>query len=203
MRLVLCLLPAEALKASSRRRRTLFFHVAGVRKKLRCCAGARIETHLPHTSRVPASPGDRRNVRRVAGDRGGVGARRAGARRLEHPGAASCPRDANAGARPGRSDAGRKAPPSLDRDGATTARVVLGAQGGLQPAELWQRQGRTSDAISVLATVQDRFTEGFETADLVRSASLLSTLRSSIRTAPLSSARRAHRRPETPLLEAR
>lgn len=39
-------------------------------------------------------------------------------------------------------------------------------------AELWHAQGRYHQAIDLLATTRDRFTEGFATADLVKSAAL-------------------------------
>jgi len=46
-------------------------------------------------------------------------------------------------------------------------------------AELWQSQSRSDAALELLSAVHDRFTEGFATADLIRSASLLTELRSS------------------------
>ena len=46
-------------------------------------------------------------------------------------------------------------------------------------AELWQAQGRCNQAIDLLATTQDRFTEGFATTDLVKSAALLERLEAS------------------------
>jgi len=44
-------------------------------------------------------------------------------------------------------------------------------------AELWESQGRRQAAVDLLAPVRARFTEGFATADLVRTASLLKRLR--------------------------
>jgi predicted ATPase len=46
-------------------------------------------------------------------------------------------------------------------------------------AELWQAQDRRDAAMDLLASVRDRFNEGFATADLVRSACLLRELCSS------------------------
>lgn len=46
-------------------------------------------------------------------------------------------------------------------------------------AELWQGQDRRDAALNLLASVRDRFTEGFATADLVSSDFLLRELRSS------------------------
>jgi predicted ATPase/DNA-binding winged helix-turn-helix (wHTH) protein len=43
-------------------------------------------------------------------------------------------------------------------------------------AELWHAQGRTRQAIKLLATTRDRFTEGFATADLAKSALLFERL---------------------------
>ncbi|WP_394842207.1 helix-turn-helix transcriptional regulator [Pendulispora brunnea] len=40
-------------------------------------------------------------------------------------------------------------------------------------AELWHRQGRSAEAYALLSAVHGRFTEGFETADLIRAASVL------------------------------
>ena len=46
-------------------------------------------------------------------------------------------------------------------------------------AELWRAQGRRAAALDLLASVRDRFTEGFATTDLVRSDFQLGELRSS------------------------
>jgi predicted ATPase/DNA-binding winged helix-turn-helix (wHTH) protein len=46
-------------------------------------------------------------------------------------------------------------------------------------AELWQSQNRQGAALELLASVHDRFTEGFGTADLITSKLLLGRLRSS------------------------
>jgi predicted ATPase len=46
-------------------------------------------------------------------------------------------------------------------------------------AELWRDQGRHDATVDLLASVRDRFTEGFSTADLVSSGRLLRRLRSS------------------------
>jgi predicted ATPase len=46
-------------------------------------------------------------------------------------------------------------------------------------AELWDGQNRLDAALSLLASVRDRFTEGFATTDLVKSSLLLRRLRSS------------------------
>jgi predicted ATPase len=44
-------------------------------------------------------------------------------------------------------------------------------------ARLWQRQRRTSQARALLAPVYRRFTEGFDTTDLVAAKALLKTMR--------------------------
>src|SRR5438876_430607 len=44
-------------------------------------------------------------------------------------------------------------------------------------ARLWRRQGKTTQARKLLATVYRRFTEGFDTADLVTAKALLQSLR--------------------------
>ena len=44
-------------------------------------------------------------------------------------------------------------------------------------ARLWHGQRRTSQARKVLAPVYGRFTEGFETADLIAAKTLLASLR--------------------------
>lgn len=44
-------------------------------------------------------------------------------------------------------------------------------------AQLWQRQGRAREAEQILSSVYDRFTEGFDTADLGRARALLEALR--------------------------
>jgi predicted ATPase len=46
-------------------------------------------------------------------------------------------------------------------------------------AELWERENRREAALSLLASVRDRFTEGFATADFVSSSLLLRRLRGS------------------------
>jgi predicted ATPase/DNA-binding winged helix-turn-helix (wHTH) protein len=46
-------------------------------------------------------------------------------------------------------------------------------------AELWERENRREAAFSLLASVRDRFTEGFATADFVRSSLLLERLQGS------------------------
>ena len=45
--------------------------------------------------------------------------------------------------------------------------------------ELWQAEGRRDRAIDLLASTRSRFTEGFATADLVRSTVVLENLRAS------------------------
>jgi predicted ATPase len=47
-------------------------------------------------------------------------------------------------------------------------------------AELWQSQNRYEAALELLTSVRGRFAEGFATADLIRSGSLLGELRSSV-----------------------
>ena len=44
-------------------------------------------------------------------------------------------------------------------------------------ARLWRDQGKSADARGILRPVYDRFTEGFETADLRSAIALLDTLR--------------------------
>jgi hypothetical protein len=46
-------------------------------------------------------------------------------------------------------------------------------------AELWERENRREAAFSLLASMRDRFTEGFATADFVRSSLLLERLKGS------------------------
>jgi predicted ATPase len=43
-------------------------------------------------------------------------------------------------------------------------------------AQLWQQRGRPADAIALLRPVYDRFTEGFDTADLKEAKRLLDVL---------------------------
>jgi hypothetical protein len=45
--------------------------------------------------------------------------------------------------------------------------------------ELWQAEGRRDRVIDLLASTRSRFTEGFATADLVRSTVVLENLRAS------------------------
>jgi predicted ATPase len=44
-------------------------------------------------------------------------------------------------------------------------------------ARLWQRQGRNSEALSLLQSVCDQFTEGFDAGDLRDAKALLRSLR--------------------------
>ena len=46
-------------------------------------------------------------------------------------------------------------------------------------AELWERDNRSKAAFSLLASVRERFTEGFATADFVSSSLLLERLQGS------------------------
>jgi predicted ATPase len=43
-------------------------------------------------------------------------------------------------------------------------------------ARLWRDQGRPADAMALLQTVYDRFTEGFDTTDLKAAKALLDSL---------------------------
>jgi len=45
-------------------------------------------------------------------------------------------------------------------------------------ARLWQGERRIEDALTLLQSIYDQFTEGFDTADLLHAAALLETLRS-------------------------
>jgi predicted ATPase len=45
-------------------------------------------------------------------------------------------------------------------------------------ARLWQGQGRTKEALTLLQSIYGQFTEGFGTADLIHAAVLLESLRS-------------------------
>jgi predicted ATPase len=45
-------------------------------------------------------------------------------------------------------------------------------------ARLWQREGRIEEALTLLQSIYDQFTEGFDTADLIHADALLETLRS-------------------------
>ena len=42
---------------------------------------------------------------------------------------------------------------------------------------LWQSQGRGDEALTLLQSIYDQFTEGFGTADLIRAEALLESLR--------------------------
>ncbi len=44
-------------------------------------------------------------------------------------------------------------------------------------ARLWQSQGRTAEALALLEPVYTRFTEGFDTLDLIEARELLDALR--------------------------
>jgi class 3 adenylate cyclase/predicted ATPase len=44
-------------------------------------------------------------------------------------------------------------------------------------ARLWQAQGRSEEALTLLQSIYDRFTEGFGTADLIQAQALLESLR--------------------------
>jgi predicted ATPase len=46
-------------------------------------------------------------------------------------------------------------------------------------SRLWQEQGRSQEALKLLQSIYDQFTEGFDTADLIHAETLLETLRSS------------------------
>jgi predicted ATPase len=50
-------------------------------------------------------------------------------------------------------------------------------RGATSLARLWRRQGKTTQARKLLATVYRRFSEGFDTADLVTAKALLQSLR--------------------------
>jgi predicted ATPase len=45
-------------------------------------------------------------------------------------------------------------------------------------SRLWQEQDRSQEALKLLQSTYDQFTEGFGTADLIRAQALLETLRS-------------------------
>jgi hypothetical protein len=74
----------------------------------------------------------------------------------------------------GPAPAARKAPPCMWRGPGMELSDELYAQ---QLA--WPGGGRRDAALNLLASVRDRFTEGFTTADLIRSAFILRELRSS------------------------
>jgi predicted ATPase len=44
-------------------------------------------------------------------------------------------------------------------------------------ASLWQRQGRGEEALTLLQSIYDQFTEGFNTTDLIHARALLEGLR--------------------------
>jgi len=44
-------------------------------------------------------------------------------------------------------------------------------------ARHWQAQGRSEEALTLLQSIYDRFTEGFGTADLIQAQALLESLR--------------------------
>jgi predicted ATPase len=50
-------------------------------------------------------------------------------------------------------------------------------RGATSLARLWHRQRKTSEARKLLASVYRRFTEGFDTADLIAAKALLASFR--------------------------
>jgi hypothetical protein len=61
--------------------------------------------------------------------------------------------------------------------GAPPWRAGLGAADRHELARLWRRQGKTTQARKLLSSVYRRFTEGFDTADLVTAKTLLQSLK--------------------------
>ena len=53
---------------------------------------------------------------------------------------------------------------------------VLELRAAMSLSRLWQRQGKRTEASALLAPIYDRFTEGFETADLQDARALLDAL---------------------------
>jgi predicted ATPase len=49
---------------------------------------------------------------------------------------------------------------------------------GMSLARLWAENGKVDEALDLLAPIHGRFTEGFDTLDLVAAGSLLDELRS-------------------------
>ena len=49
-------------------------------------------------------------------------------------------------------------------------------RGAMSLARLWSGQARSAEAVALLQPVYDRFTEGFETADLRAAKALLSAI---------------------------
>jgi predicted ATPase len=47
-------------------------------------------------------------------------------------------------------------------------------------AQLWHQNGRTDEAVKLLSSVYSRFSEGFETADLMTARALTDTFRNSL-----------------------
>jgi len=76
-------------------------------------------------------------------------------------------------ARSNAEDCFRQALEWAQRDGVLAWELRI----ALNLARLWRGQGRSADAIGILQPVYDRFTEGFDTADLRAARALLDTLR--------------------------
>lgn len=65
---------------------------------------------------------------------------------------------------------------SLEQAKAQSA-LSLELRSAVELARLWLNQGKTAAAVDLLAGVRQRFTEGFQTADLMRADQLLAALR--------------------------
>jgi predicted ATPase len=59
----------------------------------------------------------------------------------------------------------------------TQSAVSLELRSAVELAQLWSSQGKVTAAADLLAGVRQRFTEGFQTADLMRADQLLTALR--------------------------
>src|SRR5271166_2629844 len=71
---------------------------------------------------------------------------------------------------------GRGSLPAGARLGAPARCPLLGTARRREPRPLLRDQGRSADAVALLQPVYDRFTEGFETADLKAAKALLNAL---------------------------
>ena len=66
--------------------------------------------------------------------------------------------------------------PASTRLGAPAGRPVMGTARRGEPRRLLRDQGRSAEAVALLQPVYDRFTEGFDTADLKAAKELLDAL---------------------------
>jgi predicted ATPase len=58
------------------------------------------------------------------------------------------------------------------------AALSLELRAGMRLARIWSENNRAQDALNLLGSIYDRFSEGFQTPDLIAASSLLNVLRS-------------------------